>query len=62
MYFIAEATADPPLENHIDGSNIIEISVRNDLDDAAANNENRVEEQENPEAAAVAGGGGAEQN
>lgn len=65
IFFIAEATADPPLENHIDGSNIIEISARNDLDDVP-NNDNRVElEMENHEAAAVNGGGavgGVEQN
>ncbi|KAG5677384.1 hypothetical protein PVAND_007147 [Polypedilum vanderplanki] len=41
---LAEATADPPLENHIvDASNIIEVSNRNEIDDVP-NNENRVED------------------
>lgn len=64
---LAEATADPPLENHMEGSNIVEISARNnnDLDDVPNNeninnnNINRNEELENQEAAAV---GALEQN
>lgn len=41
---LAEATADPPLENHIaDASNIIEVSQRNEQDEIP-NNENRQED------------------
>lgn len=58
VLFLAEATADPPLENHMDGSNIIEISARNnDLDDIPNNENIRNEELENPEVANALGGG-----
>lgn len=60
---LAEATADPPLENHMEGSNVVEISARNnnDLDDVPNNeninnnNINRNEELENQEGAVAAG-------
>jgi hypothetical protein len=52
-FFLADATADPlPLENHINASNIIEVSQRNDIDDVPVN-EIRNEELENVEAAGV---------
>lgn len=58
MLILAEATADPPLENHIvDASNIIEVSQRNELDEIP-NNENRPEdfvEDGNVQAAAQGG-------
>lgn len=58
--FLAEATADPPLENHIaDASNIIEISQRNELDEIPVN-ENRNQEDFVEEGNNVAQPGGQE--